>query len=706
MNAKFNNILLTSILTSTLCAGEYHLDALNVEASKEGEIVSEKVTKKSADLAKDARGETLGDFLQNEQFVNSASYGPAVGRPVVKGMDGYRVGVTNGNIILNDLSAMSQDHAVGVMPRTSEKIELIKGPASLLYGSYSGGVVRVLGEEHERDFAKEGAKLEVTGSYGSNGAGTVGVLKGQAATETLSVAIDVDYHNAEDYRDGNGNLIQDSDTLSQQIHAVLGYKINENNNIKLYGDRLTKDYGIPNITPERTSIDMKQDHFGVVWHAKELFDTFEYMDTEISYSDYLHHEYEDVSPDGLFGQKQLSVSNTFGLDMDEWHIDGSVEYMNSLLQVCHEHGECQEFSVASRSASAINGIAITAPSGTINEPDNPNGLPFVHGHPMPDTEESILKAGLVAKNFLNDTNELTLSTRVEYRDLTPNSENIEQEWLIPDSIDPNYYNSINDSALSAGLGWYLFLGDSTTLQSSLSYVQRLPASSELFWNGFHHATESYIMGDRYLSNEESFNFDVDLVANHGSFTTQASLFYYDFMNYIYQAPIIGNNNEQINVENIIGHDALAWKITGAGAQVYGAALKESYKKQLDAHELEATLEVEALQGVLKEGGYIPRMPPFSATASLQHKLGGWTSKLSYKYVDRSRFLGFKETPTAAYGWLSAYIEYLYKNSYMETIVFLKGENLTDEQAYNHLSFLKESAPYAGRQITLGATLRF
>lgn len=693
------------LLSCNLFAGEYHLDAVAIEGKTEGAIVEEKITKKSAELAKEARGETLGDYLENETFVDSASYGPAVGRPVVKGMDGYRVGVTNGNIVLNDLSAMSQDHAVGLMPRATQKIEFIKGPASLLYGSYSGGVIRSLGEEHNKEFAKEGLRADSTASYGSNGAGKLGSIKAEAASESFSVYISSAYHEAEAYRDGDGKLIEDSDTLSTQTHGVLGYKLSDDNNFKLYFDTMSKEYGIPNNTDERTNINMDQDRYGLVWNNKNLFDTFEYVQSEISYSDYLHDELEGGRADGLFGQKQLNLSTAFGLDFGDWHMDTTLEYQDGELKVCHEHGKCTSFSIASRSPFETDGSYTIA---TTTDSDNPNGLPFSHGHPMPNIDESLFKAGTALRNFYNDSNEITLSARTDVRSLTPNSENIQQVWLMPKSIDPNYYDAINDAAFSGSLGWYSFLASNLTMQTSLSYIQRLPSSTELFWNGFHHATNSYIMGDRYLENEESVNFDLDVVYNLNAFTTEGSLFYYDFANYIYQTPLIGNGGLPINVNTIsgIGHDALAWGVEGAGARVYGAALKESYAQKFGAHGFEASLGVEAIKGELKSGGYIPRMPPFSATLTLKHSYKQLSSRLSYKQVDESRFEGLEETQTAGYGWLSAFVEYGVRLGDFEGSLFAKGENLTDAQAQNHLSFLKATAPYAGRQISGGLSLRF
>ena len=82
------------------------------------------------------------------------------------------------------------------------------------------------------------------------------------------------------------------------------------------------------------------------------------------------------------------------------------------------------------------------------------------------------------------------------------------------------------------------------------------------------------------------------------------------------------------------------------------------------------------------------MPPFSINATLKHEYRDLSSTLSYKYVDKSRYEAKNETSTPSYSWLSAYLEYIYKSNSMEGSVFLKAENLTNEQAYNHLSFLK------------------
>ncbi|MFA7028248.1 MAG: TonB-dependent receptor [Sulfurovum sp.] len=690
-----SSFLLSLLLSAGLYAQNIELDAVDVTAEAQEDFLDDTTKKDTSTLAKEAKGETLGDYLEDEQFVDSTSYGPAVGRPVVRGMDGYRVGVTNGNVILNDLSAMSQDHAVGIMARASENIELIKGPSSLLYGNYSGGVIRVTGEEHNKELLRQGYSLDTVSSYGTNGAGTTLGTTLKASDHNLSLSVNGFYHDAERYKDGNNHTVKDSNTLSEQSHIVLGYQADENNVIKIYGDILHKDYGIPNNTAESTSIVMDQEQLGVIWHAQELFPGLEHMQTEVDYSDYLHSEYEGNSADGLFGQKQFTVANTIEVLIGEWELKTNAEYQTSELKVCHDHGHCTHFYNAPRTG-VEDGV-------DLQEKIDQYGHPYAHGHPMPNTFDQRIKFGGSASQFLDDDNELKLALRSEFRQLDPNSENIQEQWLVTDEMDPHYYDTINDFALSGSAGFNGYITSDLAFNTSLSYIERLPSATELFWNGFHHATNSYIFGDRYLDNEQSVNFDLDLLYTSEPFTSKASLFYYHFFNYIYQNPLFNDNNIQ---ELDPFHQSEVWQIKGVPARVYGIALEENYTKTIDAHKFDLTFKFEAIRARLNSGGNLPRIPTFNGGVSIEHSYKGYKGKISYKYMDKNRFKADNETDTPAYNWVSAFISYHQKTRYLEYELYLKGENLTNEIAYNNLSFLKETAPLAGRQISIGLEMKF
>jgi len=694
MNTKLKYFFtIVLFLSSCLQADNYSLDSISIQAQEEQ--LSDKTIKKTQEAAKQAKGETLGDFVEDEQFVDSASYGPAVGRPVIKGMDGYRVGIANGNIILNDLSAMSQDHAVGVMARSTQRIEVIKGPSSLLYGNYSGGVIHVLGEEHEQDLLKQGYSLDLSSHYGSNGAGYSGGSILRMSDYNVSFYLSSFYSEGTSYKDGSQKEVKDTDSLSLQSHMVLGYQLNPNNVIKFYMDTLEKEYGIANSTLKRTSIDMQQETFGLVWHNKELFEGLEHLQTELRYSDYLHSELEGGRADGLFGQKQLGISTHMDLVSKEWIFELHAQYLASQLEVCHEHGKCTSFYDARRT-SIVDGVELEKNLNTL-------GYLFSHGHPMPNIDESTAQLGLNANTFLDDDTEFSTTLRLEHRKITPDSKNIQEVWLVTPAIDPNYYDILEDTSLSASMGVIADLSDTFSYQISLGYIERFASSSEIYWNGFHHATDSYIFGNTDLDNEESLNADITLVYQANNHTASLATFYYDFSNYIFQEPLADANGSIVYDPF---HNSDVWQMKGVGARVYGVSLQESMKNKYKTHAFISTLTLEAIRGVLKDGENIPRMSPYNATLKVQHSYKKLNSTLKYKYIDKSRHEALNETATPSYDWLSLYINYADSFKYGEYEFFLKGENLTNTLAYNHLSFLKQTAPLQGRQLTFGGSLKF
>lgn len=697
-NDRFSLLLVSFLLGTGANADTVELGSITIEGNttkeNSGEL-SYTDTQKTETMAQNASGETLGDYLSSQMGVESATYGSAVGRPVVRGMEGYRVGISQGGIMLNDLSAMSQDHAVGLNARIAERIEMVKGPASLLYGSYSGGVIRTLGEEHVAALAKKGLSFDTSLSTNSDTGFGMGSVKSSYASDAYAVYLDYYRNEASEYHSG-GEFVPNSDTFSEQLHGVLGWKINDNHTVKLYTDNLEKEYGIPNTTPERTDIVMEQQRYGVVLHSKSL-GMLKNVVTEYQMSDYLHYERDDGENDGLFGQMQHSVSSKFDIEMgEETEANFRVEFMNNALKVCHEHGNCDDFSTAIRTGSE-DGLSL------LNY-YNSTGIPFSHGHPMPNTEEQKLLLGFNLKYYYGEADEFSIASNVVLRRLTPDPANMQETWLMHESLDPDYYDKVEDAAVSLSLGWWHVWSDTLTSQVSLAYMERLPSAQELFWNGFHHATESYILGNRDLDKERSVNLDMDVLWKHNkNFSSRLSLYYYDFENYIYQSPVVNSNGDPI-LDPF--HSSPVWQMLGIGANIYGMGVEESYTKTLGAHTLTAQFQLNLLTGELDSGGYIPRMSPYNATVSLRHEHMGFDSRLSFKWVDKSRNVAENETETDGYTILNFSTRYTYALTDGSLEFWLKGQNLTDEVARNHLSFLKESAPLPGRAVIVGVRYQY
>lgn len=662
-------------------------DDIHVESHDSNTPIGDKHIHSTQDLAKKAKGETLGDYLENEALVESASYGSSVGRPVVKGMEGYRVGITQGNVASNDLSAMSQDHAVGTMPKTTQQIELISGPTSLLFGSYSGGVIRVKQDEHNAHL-HTGMHFDSDIAYGTNqnditASGTIGM-----GNEEYSLYNTLYYHQNDDYATGGGDKVVDSYAKTFEGHMVAGYKVDTHNVLKLYGDYLYNSYGIPNTTTGTTSILMHSYRYGLIWHVEDV-GVFDHIESEIQDNRYLHYERESARNDGLFGQDQLTLSTLMGMELNDWHMDIHINYAQSALQVCHEHGKCSSFTDAART-SAEDG-------SELKKHYDLSGIAYAHSHPMPDTTQNNLTSALNLKHFFGD-HEVTLGARLHYRYMDVNNSNIVEEWLMHTAIDSDYYRDEHKLETSFSLGAYSIISEDITMQNSLSYIERLPSDQEYFWNGFHHATDSYILGNRDLNKEQSLNVDSELLVVYGDFSTRVAGFYYHFFNYLYQNPLADSNGTLIKD---VFHATPVWQMQEKEASIFGGSITQYYTLDLESQTLKISLGVDALRGVFHTGGNIPRMAPFSAKLGLEHIVGNVESRVSYKQVDKSRFLADNESFTPGYGWLDASISYTIKSNHSTLNLYLKGLNLTDSKAYNHLSFLKNYAPLIGRQIQIG-----
>ncbi len=696
---KYLSVSACLVLVSTgLLADEVELEQINVEAHsihQQEDQVSYSTSYDTDTLANHSSGETLGDYLSDQLSVDSASYGPAVGRPTVRGMEGYRVGIAQGGIMLNDLSAMSQDHAVGLNARMAERIEMVKGPASLLYGSYSGGVIRTLGEEHDAKLPKKGLSLDTSVSTNSDrGFGTTSI-KSAYALDEYSLNLNYYRNEAEAYHSG-GDLVPDSDTFSEQLHGVLGWKISPVHTIKLYADTMDKEYGIPNTTSERTEILMEQQRYGVVVHSESI-GKLKNVVTEYQYSDYNHFELEGGSYDGKFDQQQQSLSSEFDYEISE-NIDASfrLEWVANELKVCHEHGNCIEFEDAIRT-DAEDGRSL------LNYYDA-TGIAYSHGHPMPNTEEQKILLAPNIKYYFSESDEFSMAANIVARRLTPDPVNIQETWLMHESVDGDYYNEEEDVAFSLSMGWWHSWSEDFATQASLAYMQRLPSSQELFWNGFHHATESYIIGNRDLDKEKSVNLDIDAIYKHtDDFSSRVSFYYYDFDNYIYQSPLVDDNGDTVYDPF---HNSPVYAMQGEAATVYGIGLEEKYQKTLGLHALTFSAQLNLMVGKLDSGEYIPRMSPYNATFCLEHDHMGLHSELTYKWVDESRNVAENETTTDGYNMLDFSTKYHYKLSNGSLDFWLKANNLMDDVAKNHLSFLKDTAPLPGRSVTLGIDYKF
>ena len=704
---SFSFCLMSFVYVTESCAADAEqLESIEIHTHTHDDTSGQHQSLDVDELSQQSSGETLGDYLNNQPNVRSASYGPGVGRPVIKGMTGYRVKILQNDIEVSDMSAMSQDHAVAVMPKASRRIELLKGPASVLYGAKAGGLVRVV--DSETGVMPEAGihgKLATSASNNNNSTSLTAELS--AANDTFAVALSGVLSDAENYHDGDDNEIQDSDMLSRQGQVSLSWQTDNFGLLQFKTTQLAKDYGIPNNTAEQTGIEMQSKIMQFNWSKQNVSAYIDQLELSYSHTDYRHSETEANRNDGLFDQQTHDLQLKANYVWQDWTGRMLVSAQQKTLQVCHEHGRCDDFEKDSRTLDSNLGLSIL-------QQLQDEGHPYSHGHPVPDTQTQRLQFGLQAETetaslFSAESAILSLGTHLEQRGVSVSSDNIQETWVIPDSVDSKAYANQNDWAGSLSIGYEQPLGNNKNWALNLSYLERLPSVDELFWNGFHHATDSYIFGDRNLKKEKSYNLDWDWVADIDSSVLkghwEVNLFYYHFEDYIFQETL---HDAQGNPEVYTFHpNSEVWHTRQADANFYGGSIsydRPLFKWQNNPIVLQNQFDI--LQAKLSNGENLPRTAPQNWLLGLNYQTQTWKTNLQLKTVFESEQLAENESKTKGYQWLTAYVEKSQKTNWGNWKIWLKGENLLNQQAYNHLSFLKETAPLKGRSFTVGISGEF
>jgi iron complex outermembrane recepter protein len=689
MNIKPFSLLL---LANLLFAEQSHLQHLTVVCEDEDSL-EDSTHLLTHTLSHESKGESLGEYLENSLGISNNSFGPAVGRPSYHGLDAKRLGITEGTHAINDLSSLSSDHAVGVVVRNQEEIHLLRTTEALLYGAYSGGIVQLLSNSNSDTLPKKNFSLRSTLEHGSNGAASIKSLHLEAKQDTIALYSDISTISSDNFRDGNNKLIQDSFSEAKEYRFVVGYQPTNTLTLKLFSNTLYKDYGIPNSSSEASKIDLQKKEFGAVAHIKEAFSNNKEVEISIKQSEYNHFELENNSKDGRFDQSMQSLSVKSDFVFDKSELTHHISFSKTNLEVCHAHGTCDTFDIAPR--TEIND------GESLKESVQNFSYAFAHTHPMPSTQTQTLLNALYYKLPL-EYDELSFSIHHVNTNIKINANNIDESYLYT-LVDGDFYDTYQNSSYSSSLSWWHLLNETYTSTLSLSSISRTPSSDELLFNGFHHATNSYNIGNRDLENEKSLQIELDLEASYEYGTFHFNSFYYHFNSYIYQSLIKDESNSALYDPF---HNSIVYHTNQGEATLYGTGISHTIDIEHQEHTYTFDSSLNLLRGTLSNGENIPRMMPDNINLSFSHNFEHFKNSISVKAVHKARYLAQLETPTQAY--LMTSLQTSYHNHYHEFnySVWLKGENLNDTYATNHLSYLKASSPYPGRQIKFGAELTF
>ncbi|MEM8993428.1 MAG: TonB-dependent receptor [Acidobacteriota bacterium] len=651
---------------------------------------------------------TLGETLAQEAGVSSTFFGQGASRPVIRGVGGDRVRMLHDGVDVGDASSTSPDHAVSIETASAERIEILHGPSTLLYGSSAiGGVVNVI----DGRIPSRRAERPISGYLDLSG-GTVA----DERTAALSVeggGGDWAWHVDGAFREGDSYEIpgfaelegeHDEHEEDGEEHDEDGEEHEEHEEEPAFGEVPNTDFETESGTIGFTrfvgdsgffgfSVSTFGTDYGVPGEHAEHGEEGEHGDEEEHGEEEEHDEEGEHDEHGEGGIRidlerirydfHGEITRPFGVFQGAKLRVGVVDYEHAELE-----GEEREIG------TEFFTDAVDARLELIQQ--RRGNLSGSWGAQF--TRREIGAVGAEAYVPFNDADTLALFTFQEIE--RPDSDVRFQfgarfETQDNELDDGSLSRSFDGFSASAGLVWEPAEG--YAIAASLARSTKLPNGEELYSNGPHFATQAFEIGDPNLDEETSLGIDLSLRKTEGRLTGEISLFQNEYDDFIFRT-FTGEEEDGLPVLLYRQRDA----------EFQGAELKARLGLWEDGlNHLDLSVTGDVVRAEFDDGsGDLPRIPPSRLGVGLHYHARTWHAYVEYWDVAEQDRVSENETPTDGYGMLNAGISYRWIAGDQIYDVVLRGRNLGDEEARNHVSFLKNQAPLPGRDVSLAVRWTF
>ncbi|MFW2147096.1 zinc piracy TonB-dependent receptor ZnuD [Acinetobacter sp. TY1] len=626
-------------------------------------------------------GTTLGEALKNELGIHSNSFGSGSSRPVIRGQEGARVKVTQNATETMDVSSLSPDHAVTIDPQLAQKIEVIRGPSTLLYGAGSvGGLVNVTDTKIPTQMPENGYEGNVGLRYNSGNdekmthAGTTVGLGSNVALRVEGLKRDANDYIAPNYfHDHDGELEKEKrvgNTFSESENVNVGLSwISERGFAGVsYSNRQDK-YGLPGHSHEYESchphgdhlhcggddhsghdhsghdhdedhahengpwIDMKTERYDFRSELNEPFTGFKKLRAQASYTDYQHDEIE--------GSEAMTTFKSKGYE-------GRIELVHNPLAKWEGVWGIQ---------ASQQKLDVTGEEATL----------------APNETQKYSLFGVEHRQF-GDFH-VELGTRLDHQKVDVDSEQKD--------FDGNAFS------YSGAVNWDFKPNYKLSLVGS--HQERLPLAQELYAHGGHFATNTYELGNDGLDNEKSNNVELGLHYDDDKLSYHVHLYHNWFDNYIYAKTL-----DQYENFRLIEYSQDKAKFYGTEAEV-AYQFNDIYKTSLFGDYVRGKIDSDNA----------PRVPAGRLGTRINADFDDhWSGSAEYSHVfNQDKFAAY-EHETQGYNMVNIGLAYKYPLAdRQEAKVFFNANNLLDEQVYEHSSFLS-NIPQMGRNFVIGVDYKF
>lgn len=654
---------------------------------------------------------TLGDTLEKLPGVQSNFHGNVASTPIIRGLSGPRVLITQNGLDVSDVSRVGPDHAVASEASTAKQIEVLRGPATLFFGSGAiGGVVNVVDQRVPTSTETRGEFVLETQTVNDQKLGTFNVTTG---VDNIAFYADGFYRDSNDYEtpvapdidDPDGaHVVENSNEESNGFTLGTSYLFDQGY-VGVAVERFEREYGVPGHSHGGdTSVfaDLEQTKYQLLGEYNFTNDFLQSVHFRAGYTDYEHAEVEG----GLVGTTFSNETEELRVEllhkpMAGWRGGISLHYKGSDVFAQGEEAftppsEMEMFAVALMEERHFGDflVQLGARAESVTLDASSVLLPELDAHEHDDEHDH--------DEHAHDEHEHEGSEFV-------------RQFAVDQEITP--------ISLSAGVVYTI--NESYNVGVSLSRSERAPSASELLSFGPHIGTRTYEIGALFdLSEEGEFvlsqtaidletanNIDLTFRKTQGDVGFVFNAFYNQVDNYYFQeetglfaesghdhAHDEEGHDEEEHSEDEHSDELPVYLFGSADAVLHGFELQVAWQT---TDNLKLDFFADYVKARLKDGGALPRTSPMRVGSHVAYTLDNIRADLDITYFAKQDDISTFETETDGYTLVDASITYDIPLGDIDLSVYLSGENLTDEEARVHTSFLKDIAPRPGRNFAFG-----
>ncbi|MDH5832611.1 TonB-dependent receptor [Luteimonas kalidii] len=681
----------------------------------------------------EAKSATLGETVSRLPGVQSSYFGPGVGRPIIRGLDGARVQVLSDGLASGDVSTVSVDHAVSIEPFLADQIEVLKGPSTLLYGSGAiGGAVNVVDgriPERATEAPLEG-RAELRAGSGNDERTGMLRLDGTSASGNLVFHLDALHRETGDYdipgyaesaalREAEHGDDDDHDHddghghEEEEAHGTLPNSFVRTDSAAL-GVSWVGDRGFLGV-----GVSLFNTRYGVPGHSHAEEDEGHDHGDDDDHDDDDHDEDEHEEQEHEHGEDGVRIV----MDQRRYEARGGLDGLGAFdtLRV--------KLARTEYTHTEYEGDAV----GTVFDNDSTElRAELVHrgwagwdgAFGLQAWERDFVAVGdeaFVPGSSSRDVGLFWIGTR-EFAsvDLEIGARHDRNRIDVDEAEAIGPSRDFDATSLSAAARWHF--GDDLHLSFGLDRAQRSPTAEELYSNGLHVATRSYEFGDPDLDRETANRAEIGLHWHRGPLRFGAAVYAVDYQDFVYLADTgiedggtpahVWSQSDarftggEVDVRwTFLDNGTGRWTLRGFGDAVRGrldgdGTREVSFAVPHGDHAHDYTVDI-------AQTGNLPRLAPWRAGAELRWEGDQWRAGLgAIRYARQDRVARY-EDEKPGYTLVNANLAWHLDTASGRALeLFVDGNNLLDEEARPHTSFLRDLAPLPGRSVSAGVRLFF